>query len=297
MVVLSDISSDLANIVKSAGQGVVRVEGRRRFPASGIVWSTEGLIVTAHHVLTKDEGIRVGLSNGKSSEATIIGRDPTTDLALLRISEKIEFAPEWVGPEDLQVGHLVLALGRPGKNTRAALGIISALGDKWRTPTGGNVDRYLQVDATAYPGFSGGPLVTMDGKVAGMNTSAILRGTPVVIPTPTVRQVVEELLARGRTSRGYLGVGIQPVRLPSDLMEKLAQETGLLVISVEPGSPAHQAGLVLGDTIVNLGNKPVRNWDDLLVLLGKDRIGTKTETRIVRAGQIQELSVTIGEQP
>ncbi len=297
MSILTDLSGDLAAVVASAGQSVVRIEGRHRNPASGIIWSSDGLIVTAHHVLREDENISIGLSNGKSSEAALVGRDPTTDLALLRTSIKLESASTWVEPADMRVGHLVLALGRPGRTVRAALGIISALGESWRTPAGGSIDHYLQTDASVYPGFSGGPLVTVDGHIIGVNTSALLRGITVTIPAPTVRQVIDELLTRGRVTRGYLGVGIQPARLPSELAQKLNQETGLLVVSVEPDSPAEQARLVLGDTIVSIGDKPTRQWDDLLALLGKDQIGNTVGMQIVRAGQLKKLTATIGEHP
>jgi S1-C subfamily serine protease len=148
-----------------------------------------------------------------------------------------------------------------------------------------------------YPGFSGGPLVDVDGAVLGLNTSALLRGMSLTVPTPTVRQVVETLLAHGRVRRGYLGVGAQPVRLPAKLEEGLGQETGLLLVSVEPRGPAGQAGLLLGDTIVALDGEPVRHMDELLALLSGDRVGAAMPVRFVRGGQVQELTVTIGERP
>ena len=295
MSILKDLSGDLAAIVESTGQSVVRVEGRRHLPASGIVWSSDGLIITAHHVLQKEEGIHVGLSDGNRLEATLVGRDPTTDLALLRVSTKLESPLTWVDPEDLRVGHLILALARPGRTVRAALGIISALGESWRTTAGGNIDHYLQIDASLYPGFSGGPLVTAEGNIIGVNTSALLRDIAVTVPKPTVREVAAELLARGRISRGYLGVGTQPARLPSDSAQQVGQETGLLVISVEPGSPADKAGLVLGDTIVTIGERSVKLWDDLLSVLRRDLIGTSANIRIIRAGKLQNLTATVGE--
>jgi S1-C subfamily serine protease len=297
MGILTTLSADLAAAVASAGQSVVRVEGRRHGPASGTVWSADGLIVTANHVLTKDEDIAVGLADGKSVQANVVGRDPTTDLALIRIDGKAGGRPGWVDAEAVRVGHIVLALGRPGAAVRAAMGIVSALGESWRTPAGGSIDAYLQADMSSYPGFSGGPLVTADGEILGINTSGLLRGTTVTVPTTSVRQVVEELLERGRVSRGYLGVGIQPARLPPQLGRRLGQETGLLIISVDPGSPAEQAGLVLGDTILALGGEPVRHWDDLIAGLGKDRIGVMLDVRMLRAGRLREIKVTIGERP
>jgi S1-C subfamily serine protease len=294
--VLIDLSNDLAEIVTKADSAVVRIEGRRRLPASGVLWSADGLIVTAHHVVERDDNITVGLSDGETIEAKLVGRDPTTDLAVLRAQAKNLGASRWAEPEDLMVGHLVLALGRPGKTVQATLGVISALGGSWRTRGGGQIDRYLQTDVVMYPGFSGGPLVDAAGLVVGINTSALLRGTSLAIPTPTVARVVDDLVAHGQVRRGYLGVGTQPARLPTDLATELGQETGLLLMSVEPGSPAHKGGLFMGDTIVAFDGQPVRHHDDLLSRLSGDRIGATVPVRIVRGGATQELNVVIADR-
>jgi S1-C subfamily serine protease len=293
--VLPNLSEALAATVEAAGAGVVRVEARRRLPASGIVWSPDGVIITAHHVVEWDENISVGLPDGQTVPGTLVGRDPTTDLAVLRAQATGLTPPAWAEPDDLRVGHLVLALGRPGRTVQATLGIVSALGESWRTPAGGRLDRYLQTDVVMYPGFSGGPLVDAAGGVLGLNTSALLRGISLAVPTLTLRRVVETLLAHGRVRRGYLGVGAQSVRLPAALGERLGQETGVLLVSVESGSPAEQGGLLLGDTIVTLDGQPVRHMDDLLALLSSDRVGAAVPVRVVRGGQVQELTVTIGE--
>jgi len=295
--VLRSLSDALAATTEAAGAGVVRVEARRRLPASGILWSADGLIVTAHHVVEHDENIGIGLAGGETVPATLVGRDPTTDLVLLRAGAGDLKPANWAEPASLRVGHLVLGLGRPGRSVQATLGIVSALGESWRTPAGGQVDPYLQTDLVMYPGFSGGPLVDVAGHVLGLNTSALLRGISLTVPTPTVRHVVEALLVHGRVRRGYLGVGAQPVRLPEALAGQLGQETGLLLVSVEPGGPADGAGLLLGDTIVALDGQPVRHMDELLALLGGDRVAASLPIRIVRGGQVQELSVTIGERP
>lgn len=294
--VLLDLSNDLATIVGTTGLAVVRVEARRRLPASGVLWSPDGLIATAHHVVERDDNITVGLPDGRTGTAKLVGRDPTTDLAVLRADIKDLTPPTWAGPDALKVGHLVLALGRPGKTVQATLGIVSALGGSWRTRGGGQIDRYLQTDVVMYPGFSGGPLVNAAGHVVGINTSALIRGTSLALPTPTVRRVIEDLLAHGQVRRGYLGVGIQPARLPVALAEQLGQETGLLLVSVEPGSPAEGAGLFMGDTLVALDGQPVRHHDELLTLLSGDRIGATVPMRIVRGGQVQELQVVVGER-
>jgi S1-C subfamily serine protease len=296
--VLQNLSNALAETVETAGSGVVRVNARRRLPASGIVWTDDGVVVTAHHVVRQDENIEVGLPDGQAVSATLVGRDPTTDLAVLRVESKSLAPPAWadIDTGKVKVGHLVLALGRPGKTVQATLGIVSAFGESWRTPAGGLVDHYLQTDVVMYPGFSGGPLVNAAGQIVGLNTSALLRGVSLTVPVPTLGRMVETLLKHGRVRRGYLGVSTQPVRLPEALRQQLGQETGLLLVAVESGSPAEQGGLLLGDAIVAVDDNPIRQHDDLLALLGADRVGATGSVRIVRGGQVEEVSVVVGER-
>jgi len=293
--ILSNLSNALAAAVETAAKSVVRVEGRRRLPASGILWSSDGVIVTAHHAVEQDEAIEIGLADGSRVKAAVVGRDPTTDIAVLRAQASGLPPASWAELGDLRVGHLVLALGRPGEKVMATFGIVSALSKDWRTPAGGKLDYYLQTDVVMYPGFSGGPLVDVSGRILGLNSSALLRGISVTVPAISLRQTVEALLAHGRVRRGYLGVGAQTVRLPAALAAQLNQETGLLLGSVEAGSPAEQAGLFMGDTIVTLDGQPVRHLDDLLALLSGDRAGKTASVRIVRGGQAMEVSVVIGE--
>ena len=293
--ILSNLSDALAAAVETAGKSVVRVEGRRRLAASGIVWSSDGVVVTAHHVVEQDSDIAIGLPDGSSAKARLVGRDPTTDIAVLRLQASNLTPASWAETSELRVGHLVLALGRPGEKMMATFGIVSALSKDWRTPAGGKLDYYLQTDVVMYPGFSGGPLVDVSGRILGLNSSALLRGISVTVPAISLRQTVEALLAHGRVRRGYLGVGAQTVRLPAALAAQLNQETGLLLGSVEAGSPAEQAGLFMGDTIVTLDGQPVRHLDDLLALLSGDRAGKTASVRIVRGGQAMEISVVIGE--
>ena len=188
----------------------------------------------------------------------------------------------------------MLAMGRPGQTVQATLGILSALEQAWRTLPGGQVDRYLQTDVVMYPGFSGGPLVDVRGHVLGLNTSALMRSVSLAVPSPTLRRVVETLLTHGRVQRGYLGAGIQTVRLPADLAEQAGQETGLLLVQVMENSPAAQGGLLLGDTIVALDDQPVPHYDALTSLLTGDRVGQIVAVRAVRAGQLQDFQVVFG---
>ena len=292
---ISQLSEGLADAVATAGQSIVRVEGRRRLPASGIVWSSDGLIVTAHHVVEQNDDITIGLPDGSTATATVVGRDPTTDLALLRTNVQLT-PPTWVEADNLRVGHLALAVGRPGDHLQSTLGVISALEGEWRTGAGGRIEPYLQTDVVMYPGFSGGPLVSVTGEVIALNSSALARGVSVSVPVPTLRRVIGMLEQHGRVRRGYLGVGVQTVRLPESVATQLDQETGVLLTSVEPGGAADQGGLMLGDTIVALAGGSVRNTHDLQAQLSSDYSDKPVAVRILRGGQVQELALTIGER-
>ncbi len=292
---LSELSQALVKTVEAVGAGVVRVEARRRLPASGIVWSPDGVVVTANHVVERDD-IRIGLPDGRTVPARLAGRDPGTDLAVLRAEAKDLTPPAWAAPDTLQVGTLTLALGRPGQKALATLGILSALDEAWRTPAGGQVDRYLQTDAVMYPGFSGGPLVDTEQRILGLNTSALVQGFSLSIPATTVRLTVETLLAHGRVRRGYLGIGAQPVRLSEAVSRQVGQEAGLLLMMVEPRGPAERGGLFLGDILVALDGQPLHDMDDLLALLGNGRVGATVPARVVRGGELREMRVTIGER-
>lgn len=296
--VLKNLSDELAATVKAVSPGIVRVEARRRLPASGVVWSADGLVVTAHHVVQHDKNITIGLPDGHTANASLVGRDPTTDLALLRVDdEPLTPAPLALNSMDqLNVGHLVLALGRPGRSVQATLGIVSALSESWRTPGGAQLDYYLQTDVVMYPGFSGGPLVGASGEIVGLNTSALLRGVSLAVPVTSIQGVVDMLLTHGQIKRGYLGVSTQPVRLPAALSNQLNQETGLLLVAVEPDSAADKGGLVLGDTIVGLDGTPIKQHDDLLAQLGSDKIGQQVTLKILRGGQLQEVTVVVGQR-
>ncbi len=293
--VLQNLSNDLAATVETASRSIVRVEGRRRMAASGIVLAEDGLIVTAHHVVERDENIRIGLPNGEKVTATLVGRDPTTDIAVLRVESGGLTPANWL-TDGAKVGHLVLAIGRPDDDVQATLGIVSAVGEAWRTSAGGTIDSYLQTDVVMYPGFSGGALVSAGGQILGMNSSALARGVSLTLPAATIQRVAQTLQQHGRVRRGFLGVSAQPVRLPANIAETVEQDSGLLVAGVESNSPAEQGGLLLGDTLIALDGQPVRHMDDLLAALSGDRVGKAVTARIVRGGQTQDLNLTIGER-
>ena len=289
---VEQVSESLAGVVERTAPSVLRVEGRRRGAASGVAWS-EDVVVTTHHALEWDE-VSVGRPEGKADKAILVGRDPGTDLAVLRVSGVRLEAAAWTDIEDLKVGHLVLAVSRPGRTAQARLGMVAALADGWRTPSGGKVDRYLQTDVALHAGFSGSALVDVAGRVRGLNTAGLLRGTATAMPTSTVRRVVDSLLAHGQVRRGYLGVGAQPVRLPAGTEQGEGQAAALLVSSVQADSPASRAGLMLGDVILSLDGHPLTHPADLLSLLDEDRIGTTSRARLLRGGEVREVEIVIG---
>jgi len=291
--IASDLSGRLAAIVEKAAPSVVRVEGRRRAASSGVVFGAD-TVVAAHHNLEWDEGIRVGLADGATVAAALVGRDPTTDLALLRVQASDLVAPAWTGPEDVKVGHLVVGVSRPDRGVRAGLGIVSAAGDAWRTPAGGRVDRYIETDLVLHAGFSGGLVADASGKAIGLKTAGLLRGAALVVPAPTLRRVAEALAAHGQVRRGFLGVGTMPVRLGEEQEKALGQPAALLVTSVQPGTAAAQAGVLLGDALLAFDGHVLNRPGDLFARLDEDAIGRGVTLRLLRAGQVKDVVAQVG---
>lgn len=294
---LTALSEAMAEAVSLAGASTVLVNARHRLPASGIGYGAD-LVLTADHVLERDEDISILIPDGSEHSATIAGHDPGSDLALLRISKPV-LAQAQPAPDEARIGQLALALGRPTPDgIQASLGIISAVGGPVHTRHGGLLERYLRTDATPYPGFSGGPLVDVAGRVLGINTSGLTRGASIAIPVSIAWLVADALLKHGSVRRGYLGVRSQPVMIPPALQKTLnrQQESGLLLVSVEPGSPSDAGGMLVGDIIVAIAGNPVTDPDDLLARLAGELIGHPTSVEVLRGGQPVTLHVTIGER-
>ena len=295
MEALLSLSNDLASAVERAAPAVVAVHARRRLPSTGIHWRP-GIVVTAEHTVRTEEDITITTSDGGSVGARLAGRDPGTDLAVLRVDGLTAPTASLGDDAALRVGHMVLALGY---GPRVSWGVISALGPRWRSWRGGEIDRLVRLDLVLYPGFSGGPLVDATGRVVGLNTSGLAHETRLAVPGTTVSRVMDELLRQGHVSRGYLGLGMQPVRLPDPLRAQLGLpgDTGLIVVTVAPDGPAARAGVLLGDVLVALGGEPVRDLEDVQAHLGAGRVGTAVTALVVRAGARAELRITVGEQP
>lgn len=295
---LAQLSDGLAAAVERAARSTVTVAARSRIAATGIVWAADGVVLTCDHVIEREDDITVGLPDGRDVKAALVGRDPGSDLAVLRVDAGSLVPADRVTAGDVRVGHLVLAVGRPSKEgPMASLGVVGAIGGPWRTVSGGQVDGYLRSDTTFYPGFSGGPLVTADGRVAGVNSSRLGRGAGLTIPAPAAETIAAALLSGGRIRRGYLGIGSQQARLPAALSAAVGgQATGLLVVMVEPGSPAETAGLLIGDILAAVRGHALTDLDSLQAVLGPDSVGKPTPVTVLRGGERRELSVTVGER-
>ncbi|OGO25943.1 MAG: hypothetical protein A2136_01400 [Chloroflexi bacterium RBG_16_54_11] len=293
---LSEFSDYLEQATKKGGESTVLVNGRRRLPGSGIAYASD-LILTADHVVERDEDLSVMLPDGQTVTATIAGRDPGSDLALLRV-EKASAKPAEKVNREARVGEIVLALGRPSQEgIEASFGIVSAIGGPVRTGRGGLLESYLRTDVVPFPGFSGGPLVDTQGRVVGLNTSGFAHGAAITIPAALAWSGAENLAKYGYVKRGYLGIRSQAVTLSTEMSSVLGrqQETGLLLVSVEAGSPATAGGLMVGDILVALEGQPINDHDDLLAYMTGQVVGKVTTIQVLRGGQPQNISVTIGE--
>ena len=287
---LAALSNELAAAVEQAGRVVVAVNARPRFASSGMVWRP-GVIVTAEHTIRRRDEIGVTLPDGRSTSATLVGRDAGTDLAVLKLAENGAPTAAFGAAESLKPGQVVLAIGRsPDSGVNATMGIMSAVSGPWRSWRGGQIDQYLRLDLTLYPASSGGAVVDTAGRVLGIATSALSRIAGLAVPVSTVNRVIDELLRSGHVSRGYLGLGLHPVALPDG-------STGPIVLSAETDGPAARAGVLIGDILVALGGKTVRDTDDIQSALDSETVGQPIAARIVRGGKVIELNITVGERP
>ena len=292
-----ELSDAMADAAERAGKSTVLVDARRRFPASGIAFAQD-LILTADHVVEREDDIKVILADGTEVTARIAGRDPGTDLAVLKL-DSASATPAEVSKTAARVGQLVLAIGRPStKGIESSFGTINSISGPVRTGRGSMLDGYIKTDVVSYPGFSGGPLVNGDGTILGINTSGFGHGGAITIPADIAWKIAETLAKHGKIKRGYLGIRSQVVELPADAKKALKreQDSGLLLVGLEADSPAGKGGMMVGDILVGVAGEPVAHQDDLYVRLKGDVVGKSIPIDILRGGKLQAVQVEIGER-
>ena len=295
--VLVELSDALADAAEKAGKATVLVNARRRMPASGIAYAAD-LILTADHIIEREEDIKVNLADGTEVSAKVAGRDAGSDVAILKLERAAATVAE-VTKSPARLGQIALVLGRPSANgIEASLGTVSAIGGPIRTGRGGMLEKYIRTDGISYPGFSGGPLVAADGTVLGLNTSGLANEAAVTIPADIAWRIADTLSKHGRIKRGYLGIRSQTVEIPGTSQSALKREqnAGLLIVSVEKDSPASKGGLIVGDILVAVASVPVFHHDELFARLNGDVVGKPTPIEILRGGQPQTLHIVIGER-
>lgn len=312
---LASVGKLFTTLVRVVGPAVVQVEATRRIRtladeinalrgvdsssatdetlASGVIVDPEGVIVTNYHVVAQADEIRVNLADGRETEAILVGSDAASDLAVLKIDEDNLVAAAWGDSAALEVGEMVWAIGNPfGLDRTVTYGIVSGTGR--RGVLDNPFQEFLQTDASVNPGNSGGPLVDVHGSIVGITTAIVgrdFRGIGFAIPSVTARQVCEEILARGHVQRGYIGIALR------GLPPSLDARAGAIVMKVEPGSPAAQAGLSEGDVVVGFDGQLVAEPAVLVLLLTRAPIGTVVRLDVIRDGQPLELPIRIGRRP
>jgi serine protease Do len=301
---LDAYSKAVVHVVERVGPAVVGVMVRgargRGGGGSGVLFTPDGFILTNAHVVAGAREMRVMLTDGSEHAATLVGSDPATDLAVIRIEGTHLPHAELGSSASLRVGQLVVAIGNPlGFSNTVSAGVVSALARSMRAQDGRLIDPILQTDVALNPGNSGGPLVDSHARVVGINTMIILgaQGLSFAVPIDTARWVIGQLMTVGRVRRGFLGLAGQVRPLPKRLARRLglAVETGVHVMQVEPGKPADRGGLLPGDVIVAMDTKPVRNVDEVHRLLDASSIGRKLPVKAVRGNDLVELEVTPDE--
>jgi S1-C subfamily serine protease len=292
-----ELSDAAAEAAERAGKSTVLVDARRKFPASGIAISAD-TILTADHVVERDEDIKVILADGTELNAKLLGRDPGSDLAVLKL-EKASATPAEVSKTPARVGQFVLAIGRPSsKGIESSFGSVNAIGGPVRTGRGGRLEGFIKTDVVSYPGFSGGPLVNGDGTIFGINTSGFGSGSAITIPAEIAWKIAEALVKDGKIKRGYLGIRSQTVDLTVDGRKALKreQEHGLLIVGMEEDSPAAKGGLLVGDILVGVAGESIEHHDELFTKLSGDVVGKSTAMDVLRGGKLESIKVVVGER-
>lgn len=295
---LEAYSQSIARLVEQAGRTVVAVKPGAYRVVSGVAFR-ENLIAVNNHQLKREGAVPVHLPDGTETQATILGRDPARDVAVLQTRDiKLETsAPET--QLNLKPGALVIVVGRTiDAGLSASAGILGAVGGARRTWRGGELHRFLRLDVNLYPSQAGATVVSASGRFLGMATGAMLRHSALAIPPETLNEIADELLREGRIRQGYLGVGLQPVAIPEHLRSQssLAGEAGLMVLSVEPGTGAEKASLQLGDILIAAGGATLSDTESLMALLRGDAVGKPLKVSLLRAGKFTETEIQVSDR-
>ena len=293
---LQALSNSTAALVERTATGIVTVHGGGRWPSSGIHWRS-GIIVTAEEALENDDNIKLTLPGGRSVEASLVGRDPTTDVAVLR------FQPDGLltaatGTALLRAGDAVLAVGAHEGAPLVAFGVVALSSGPWRSSRGGTIDNLIRLDLSLSPVAEGGALIDGQGRALGMTVLGPRRRA-LAIPTSTIERSVNQLLARGHVFRAYLGAGLRPLRgeRQADSAATSGPGRGVLVVEVDPEGPSKRAGLLVGDVITSWNDKPIDRVREVMHLLGPESVGTSVDLGLVRGGASAKLQVILGERP
>jgi len=295
---LIELSNALAQATEHAAASVVAIHTEARGSSSGVIWR-DGVIVTAEHALRRDEEIQATLRDGRIVPAILAGRDPSTDLAVLRCAEAGNRLVELGDSSAIKPGSITLVVGRTrASGPVAALGVVSLVVAERRAWSGSLLAPYIRLDVGLQPTAVGGAVVDVYGRVLGIASPRFARFGAIAIPSATVDRVAETLLKKGRIPRGYLGVALQPVRLPDHLRQSLqhSEKTAAIILEVEADGPAHKAGIVIGDILVSLAGQSISRPENVQPHLQGENIGKSLSARIVRGGAIRDVSISIGDR-
>ncbi len=295
---LSAFSDAIAQLAAGASASVVAVQARRSFYSSGVLWK-DGVVVTSAHAVRRDDDIGLTMQDGSQVKGRLVGKDPGTDLAVISFSPAIGNAVKDASSDGVRVGDVALIVGRsPNSGPNASFGIVSAVSGPWRTWRGGQLDQYLRLGAALFPGSSGSAVVDQHGRVLGIATSALSRVAGLIVPASTVNRVADLILRKGTVPTAYLGVGLHPVPVPEGLQQKLSIKNtqGLMILAVDSGGPAESAGILIGDIVLAVEGTSIDDIEHVQSILGPDRIGKALTFRLIRGGELKEVSVTPGER-